>query len=92
MRLDEDKVCGACLPRRQQWEPWSGPASESPHPPVPAACTCNPDCSGLEVRLSLEELTGGAAQAGEIGGAEGVSRVLARLSLERWVGAAAGQV
>lgn len=72
--------------------PGRGLRQSFPHPPVPAACTCNPDCSGQEVRLSLEELTGGAAQAGEIGGAEGVSRVLARLSLERWVGAAAGQV
>lgn len=55
-------------------KPWPGPVSRFPHPPVPILCTCNPDCSGLEVRLSLEELNVGAAQAGETGG-EGVSRV-----------------
>lgn len=56
-------------------KPWPEPMSRFPHPPVPAACTCNPDCSGLEARLSLEELSVGADQAGETGGGEGVSRV-----------------
>lgn len=31
----------------------------------PSACTCNPDCSGLEARPSLEELSVAAARAGD---------------------------